>query len=236
MIVSISQPAYLPWLGYFDRQLRSDLHIVLDHVNLDGSSKTKFANRNRVRTATGWTWLTVPLLSKGKHGQLLLHEVEIANDQPWRQKHWGTLKGSYARSPYFGAHRAFFEGVYQREWTKLWDLTAATTEYLRQALGVTCAVQRSSAMGVAGENHELILNLCRAVGATTYLSGPFGRDYLDAGAFADAGIELAFHDYAHPAYLQAHPGFEPYMSALDLLFQHGPASRAILQETAAAHA
>ena len=233
MIVSISQPAYLPWLGYFDRLLKSDLHIVLDHVNIDASSKTKFANRNKVRTADGWCWLTVPLQSKGRHGNMLLNEVEISSDSGWRQKHWGTLRACYSRSAYFAAHQAFFEGVYSRDWAKLCELTDFTTQYLRTAVGAKCPTLRSSAMGVPGEKAELILNLCRTVGATAYLSGPFGRDYLNADDFAAAGIQLVFHDYPHPTYEQTFPGFEPYMSVVDLLFQCGPSSGSILQGTVA---
>ncbi len=227
------QPAYLPWLGYFDRIAKSDLHIVLDHVNLDANSKTKFANRNKVRISDGWNWLTVPLQSKGRHGALFLNEAEISPDGAWRQKHLGSIRTNYARARHFAGHRAFLEEIYGRDWRRLADLTTATTDYLRQAFGLDCPTRFSSELGVAGEKDALILNLCRAVGATTYISGPFGRDYLSAAAFADAGIELVFHDYPHPEYAQAFPGFEPYMSAWDLLLNHGPASREILTSAAA---
>ena len=83
-------------------------------------------------------------------------------------------------------------------------------------------------MAVNGEKDELILNLCKEVGATTYVSGPFGRDYLDAAAFVDAGIQLVFHGFRNPKYTQAFPGFEPFMSVVDLIFNHGPQSRRIL--------
>lgn len=233
MIVSIMQPAYLPWLGYFDRIAKSDLHIVLDDVNLDANSKTKFANRNKVRTPAEWSWVTVPLQSKGKHGELFLNEVEISADAGWRQKHLGALQSNYARARHFSAHRAFFEEVYGRDWKRLIDLTTVTTDYLRAAFELNCPIKHSSEMDVEGEKDALILNLCRAVGATTYISGPFGRDYLDAAAFAAAGIELVFHDYPHPTYAQAFAGFQPFMSAVDLLFNHGPASRDLLRSPAA---
>jgi hypothetical protein len=222
------QPAYLPWLGYFDRIAKSDLHIVLDDVNLDGSSKTKFANRNKVRTPTEWSWLTVPLQSKGKHGELFLNEVEVSSDAAWQQKHLGGLRSNYARAKHFSAHRAFFEEVYLRDWKRLIELTTVTTDYLRHAFELACPIQHSSQLDVEGEKDALILNLCRDVGATTYISGPFGRDYLDASAFAAAGIELVFHDYPHPTYAQAFEGFQPFMSAVDLLFNHGSASHDLL--------
>ena len=235
MIVSIMQPAYLPWLGYFERIAMSDLHIVLDHVNIDGSSKTKFANRNKIRTPEGWSWLTVPLKSKGKHGRLLLNEVEIVNDSSWRQKHLGALKANYSRTEHFVEHRDYFESVYAQEWTRLADLLRETTAHLLAALELTQPVRYSSQMAVKGEKDKLILNLCTEVGASTYISGPVGRDYLDAAAFVDAGINLVFHEFKHPRYTQAFPGFEPLMSIVDLIFNHGSESRRILFDRPEAH-
>lgn len=228
MIVSIMQPAYLPWLGYFNRIQQSDLHIILDHVNLDSNSKTKFSNRNKVRTPEAWTWLTVPLQSKGKHGNLFLNRVEISEDSNWRLKHWQTIKSCYSRSPYFSEHRAFFEDIYSREWLKLIDLIDVTTAYLLSVLGITRRTIKSSDMGIPGEKEDLILNLCRSVEAKKYISGPFGRDYLNQKAFEEAGIELIFHDYHHPDYQQTFPNFEPFMSAVDLIFNHGSRSLEIL--------
>jgi hypothetical protein len=228
MIVSIMQPAYLPWLGYFERIAMSDLHIVLDHVAIDANSKTKFANRNKIRTPEGWCWLTVPLKSKGKHGELFLNQVEIGDDAKWAQKHWGTLRVNYARAPHFAAHKEFFEGVFARSWGKLDDLLRETTGYLRSSLNLQTPIVFSSELAVEGQKDELILNLCRKVGATTYISGPFGRDYLDEAAFQNEKIEIVYHEYEHPTYPQIFPGFEPYMSAVDLLLNCGPESLQIL--------
>lgn len=228
MIVSIMQPAYLPWLGYFDRLSKSDLHIVLDDVNIDSNSKTKFANRNKIRTPTGWIWLTVPLQSKGLHGELFLNQAIIAAGSPWREKHFGAIKANYARCSHFAEHRSYFQGIYSCHWTHLFDLAMETTGYLQQAFGIACEIRRSSELAAEGQKDRLILNLCRAVGASAYISGPFGREYLDAAMFSSAGIELLFHDYTHPEYRQAFSGFEAYMSAVDVLFNHGPAARDIL--------
>src|SRR6266851_6680171 len=119
MMISIMQPAYLPWLGYFHRIAISDLHIVLDHVEIDRNSKTKFANRNKVRTKEGWSWLTVPLVSKGKTGELQLDKLEVDNSSNWRRKHWNTIESNYARANFIDDHRLFLATVYSREWTRL---------------------------------------------------------------------------------------------------------------------
>jgi hypothetical protein len=228
VIVTIMQPAYLPWLGYFHRVALSDRFIVLDHVQIDKSSKTGFAHRNKVRTKDGWCWLTVPLKTKGQHGQLYLNRLDIANDQPWAARHWATLRHCYSGSPFFAEHAPALERIYTRPWERLVDLCRELTGYQLGAFGIDTPVQYSSDMDVPGAKDELILNLCRGAGATTYISGPFGRDYLNAEQFARAGIHVIYHDYHHPTYSQVYPGFEPCMAALDLLCNCGPGSREIL--------
>lgn len=225
MIISINQPAYLPWLGYFDRILKSDLHIVLDHVQFEKNSVT---NRNKVRTSTGWSWLSVPVLTKGRFGELAIDQIEINYMTKWAKKHHMTLRSNYARSAYFSLYADFFEDLYHQDWDYLAPMLHKSTSYLLQSLGIKTKQIRSSEYSPKAKKADLILELCIKAGATTYLSGPFGRNYLDEGAFAKAGIELQYHDYIHPRYDQCFDGFEPYMSIVDLLFNHGEKSLEIL--------
>jgi len=232
VIVSINQPAYLPWLGYVHRIATSDVHIVLDHVQFE---KNSFVNRNKVRTSAGWCWLTVPVRTRGRFGDLAINRVQIDVGTGWRRKHWETLRQNYGRAPYFARHAPCFQDLLAVEWTGLADLCARATAHLLGAFGIGTPLVPSSALDVGGAKSELVLNLCRAVGATTYLSGPYGRHYLDEAAFRDAGIEIVYHDYRHPTYPQAYDPFEPAMAAVDLLFNCGPESMDILmrgQETA----
>ena len=225
MLVSINQPAYLPWLGYFERIARSDLHIVLDHVQFE---KNSYTNRNKVRTKDGWIWLTVPLMTKGRFGDLAINAIEIVPGDPWARKHWATLKMTFAKAPFFRAYAPAYEALYARSWTGFMPMARAFLDQHLRDLGIGTPLRFSSEMGTGGEKSELVLNLCRAAGADSYLSGAMGRDYLDEQAFKAANISIQYQDYTHPTYSQCQPGFEPYMGILDLLFNPGPASRDIL--------
>lgn len=227
MIVSINQPAYLPWLGYFDRIHRSDLHIVLDHVQFE---KNSFVNRNRIRTAQGSTWLTVPVRTGGRFHDLAIESLEIADDN-WRRKHWASIRQAYAKAPFFARHAEWLEPIYQRQWDRLAPLMAELNAGVLRALGIVTPLLRSSEMAPTASKSDLVLELCRKAGAAAYLSGPLGRDYLDMASFQAAGIDVLFHDYSHPRYGQQHPGFESYMSIIDLLFMHGPDSLGTLSST-----
>jgi len=228
MIVSINQPAYLPWLGYFHRIAVSDAHVVLDHAQFE---KNSFTNRNKIRTAAGWCWLTVPIKTAGKFGDLPINQVGIANEKAWAVKHWQTLRFNYSKAPFFAQHSGFFDGIYARRWDRLADLAGEITRYLLSAFGIRTKLYFSSQMNVSGKKDELVLNLCREIGATEYLSGPLGRNYLREGLFTQHKIAVRYDDYRHPTYPQVYPQFEPYMAAVDLLFNAGPASREILLES-----
>jgi hypothetical protein len=227
MIVSINQPGYLPWLGYFDRIARSDLHVVLDHVQFE---KNSFTNRNKVRIARGWTWLTIPVATSGRFGDLPISDIAIAENRPWRRKHWATIESSYARAPYFDAHRDYWRDLFAHQWTTLAPLLRETLSYMLGALKLETQLLYSSDMGLTHTKSDLILNICRTVGASRYISGPLGRDYLDAAAFDRESIEIAYHEFRPPVYPQQYDGFEPGMAAIDAVFNVGSDALALCRD------
>jgi hypothetical protein len=226
--VAIMQPAYLPWLGYFHRISLADLLIVLDNVRIDLNSRTGFAHRNRIRTAAGSCWLTVPLRTKGRHKALRIDTIEVAADQNWSHKHWHSLRHSYGRAAWFDDFAPRLKSFYDSPVARLLDLQLPMLAWHLDALGLSVPWVRASTLPADGAKDELILSLCREVGATTYISGPFGRDYLRREIFDEAGIEIVYHDYAHPAYRQAFPGFQSHLATIDLLMNHGPDSLKLL--------
>jgi hypothetical protein len=159
----------------------------------------------------------------------------------WSQVHLQTLRHAYREAACVNVYLRELRSIYEARWERLVDLDAAMLEFLRAALGIRTPIVRSSELGVDGAKSGLILNLCRAVGADTLLAGLGGsRGYLDAEAFAAGGVRLAFQSFRHPVYPQcgsgpAAPSFVPGLSAVDLLFNCGDASRNLLVQEAAPH-
>jgi len=226
MIVSINQPAYLPWPGYFDRMIKSDLHIVLDHAQFEKNSLT---NRNKIKTPQGWSWLTVPVKTKSYFKNCSIKDLEINQETHWAKKHYQTILQNYKKAPHFDRYQKFFEEFYAKDWVNLNDALSELNDFLMKSLNIETPVQYSSDMSPVATKSDLVLELCQKTGATTYISGPFGRDYLNRGSFEKAGIKILFHDYKMPEYPQAHGEFEPYMSVIDMLFNCGDQSHQILQ-------
>ncbi|MEW6593799.1 MAG: WbqC family protein [Thermodesulfobacteriota bacterium] len=225
MIVSIHQPAYLPWLGYFDKIKRADLFIYLDTVQYQ---KNSFQNRNKIRTKSGPIWLTVPVETSGRLYTTPLKEIAIDNRRDWRAKHRRALMMHYGRSRMFDAVFPRLEPFYLRSWERLADLCWEMMVEFNRMLGIGTRIVRASELEVGeGGKSDLVLNICKATGATTYLSGSLGRHYLVLDDFAAADIEVVFQDYVHPTYTQQYPGFEPFMGIVDCLFNEPDAGKFI---------
>jgi hypothetical protein len=224
MTISINQPAYLPWLGYFDRIAKSDVHVVLDHVQFEKNSMT---NRNKIRTAHSWVWLTVPVQSKGLFGSNPIRTLRISDTQSWERKHLNAIQLNYSRCEFFNQYFPFFKSVYERKWILLADLIKEINTFVLSELDIKTPILYSSDMSLSEKKDKLILEVCEKTKATAYLSGPFGRDYLQEADFEARGIKLRYQDYKHPVYKQPYPDFLPFMSVLDLLMNEGPDSKHI---------
>jgi len=218
----ILQPSYIPWRGYFHQIQKADLFIFYDDVSFD---KDGWRNRNRIKTAQGTKWLTIPVTA-GQHRQLHttpINQVQICQDQPWKIAHWRTLQHSYAKAAFFKEYASLLEPFYQENSLLLAEFLIKLTQVLTQALGI-CHTRfaRSSEIGASGTKTERLIGLLTAVGATHYITGPAARSYMDESMFHDAGITIEYMQYDYPEYDQLYPPFDPAVSILDLLFMKGP--------------
>lgn len=224
MKVAVHQPQYLPWLGYFDKMDQADCFVILDQVQF---KKNEWQNRNRIKTAAGWQWLTVPVLHRFPQR---ISEVKVNNAAPWSRKHLGALVSNYSGTPFFDVHRPFFEEIYARDWTLLLDLNLATLSYLAQVLGIRTKLHLASSLPERGEATDRLVAICQALGADTYLSGAGAREYLDVQRFEEAGIRVVFQAFQCPLYPQRFGAFEPNLSLVDLMFNCGEASLQVLRQ------
>jgi len=219
MIITAHQPAYLPWLGYLHKIALSDIFILLDDVQFE---KNSFANRNKVWSHNGDVMLTVPLLMKGHVGKPL-RAMEINNSEHWAKKHWKTIEQNYRKAPFFSHFAPWLETIYSQEWNTLVELTDVMLAFFMKELGISTRFVRQSELGIVSHKQDLVFDLCKETGATAYVSGKLGKNYLDTQPFSDAGIKIYFQDYVHPIYTQfGKANFVPYLGIVDLLMNVTP--------------
>jgi hypothetical protein len=217
--VAVVQSNYIPWKGYFDLINSVDEFILYDDRQY---TRRDWRNRNRIKTAQGVTWLSIPVKVKGKYTQRI-DETEIA-DPTWAEHHWRTLAHAYAAAPQFHEYEEALEALYRDcDEVLLSKINRRFLEAICGLLGIRTALSWSTDYSVTGAKTERIVQLCRATGATTYLSGPSARAYLDESLFDRAGIALEYMDYSgYSEYAQLYPPFEHTVSVLDVLVHTGP--------------
>lgn len=227
MIIGIQQAEHLPWIGFFNKMATVDGFVLLDHVQF---KKNYFENRNRIKTANGVVWLTVPVRQNGRFGQSLM-EVEISDDPKWKKKYLKTVEQEYKKSPFWEDVRNLIWPVFEQASNLLIDLNLGLIDSLAAYLKISTPRIRSSSMDVGGEHKGgLVLKICQSLSAATYLSGPDGRNYLDFASFEKNGIQVAYHDFGHPVYPQMHGDFVSHLSILDLIANCGQESQRIVRE------
>ncbi len=224
MIIGILQPSYLPWLGYFEQIYKSDTFVLYDDVQY---VKGSWRNRNRIKTSHGIQWLTVPIFKKNK-GHQLIKDIRINTTTPWQKKHIKAICQSYSKAPYFHNYSDDLFSIINTNWTFLCDLNRELLEWLCGILNIKTQMVTSSDLGIPGKGTTRLINIIKKLNGQTFFEGAAGKDYIDAAAFQKSGIALQFQDYQHPIYGQLHGNFVPYLSAIDLLFNHGPKSLGII--------
>jgi WbqC-like protein family len=223
--LAVLQPGYLPWLGFFDQVARSDIFVLYDDAQFD---KHGWRNRNRVKSAKGPVWLTVPVLHSGRMGQPI-NKTEIDARSPWAKKQIRTIAQLYAKAPFVTRYLPEIEEILLRPWQRLAELDNALSLRMCQWFGIERRLYLSSELNVGGDRNGRLINLCRHFGVSNYLSGNGAQDYLDVAAFGDFGISVEWQNFNHPIYPQLHGPFVSHLSAIDLLLNVGPESAAVLQ-------
>lgn len=226
-VVAIHQPHYLPWLGYFDKLRRCHTFCLLDTVQY---KKNEFQNRNRIKTAQGWQWLTVPVTYRYPQR---IKEIGVNQTVDWQRKHLEALKTNYGRTPFFHTYIERFEKFYEQAFNHLVEVNVESIRLLMKLLQIDCDLVRASSLPVHNDHPTgRLADICRTLGGDAYLSGRDGAQYMDLDVFRAREIQVFFQYFNHPIYPQPYGPFEPNLSALDLLFNCGPDSLTILRKAA----
>ena len=210
-VVSIHQPAYLPWLGYMDKVLKSGTFVYLDTVQI---GKNSFSYRNKIKTPQGSTWLTVPLKMKG-HMSNVIKDVRIDNSQQWRKKHLKNIFFNYKKSTFFDELYPKLEQLYAKRYDFFSDMVFEHTVFWFNELDIQTKLIKSSDLNIDSKKSDLILDLCIELNASKYISGEMGKNYLEEGSFKKCKIEVEYQNYSHPVYNQLHGDFLPNMCIVD---------------------
>lgn len=217
MIVSIHQPNYLPYLGFFDKMVKSDVFVIHDDAIFTDS---EYIHRNKIRTYAGWKWLTIPVFKES----VGINKIKIKNHannntSVWNKVHFREICANYKKSSYYDVYVDELKNIYSKKYNRLMDLNIKIILFLINAFDIDVEIRLSSEFELGSRSTEKLIDIVKEVGGDIYLSGIGGRGYLDDLLFKD--IKLMFQDYKCPVYNQRYSGFVSNMSAIDALLNVG---------------
>jgi hypothetical protein len=224
--IAIMQPTYLPWVGYFDMIEQVDCFVFLDSVQFN---KRSWQQRNKIKSITGPIWCTVPVLTKGRSEQIIC-EVETDQEQRYVTKHIGSVRQNYEMAAHAVPLLTEFSDILESKHKLLVELNIELIRWICNYLGIHKEFVRSSTLNVQGNKSELLVNICKELGFSRYVSAPGSKEYIEKeNLFSPNEIDLVYHSYEHPVYRQLHGCFESHMSVLDLLLNEGVNSMSIIR-------
>lgn len=222
--IGILQPGYLPWIGFFEQISRSDIFVIYDDVQYD---KGGWRNRNRIKTATGAQWLTVPVLLNKKSAPLI-NEVLINNTVNWQDKHIRSITQNYSKSLYFGEYSDALFSIINSSKKLLIDLDMELIRWFIRLLDIDTIITLSSDLNIEGLRSERLIRIINSLGGTRFYEGAAGKNYINTDDFKSVGIDLHFQNFVHKIYSQQHGEFISHLSIIDLLFNCGAEGFSIL--------
>lgn len=222
MLITIHQAEHMPWPGFFQKMFQADHFVILDSVPF---TKNNVQNRNRIYSPNkGVDWLTVPVEMEN-HTSKPFYEMKLSPAQKdWANSYWGKFFQSYSKHPYFKLYGEEIKSIIFKGHTDLLSLNMDLIHFFRKHLLLNKPLSFSSKLGGINEKKGLlILEICKRLKATRYLSGAGGREYLDLEPWKEAGIDVVFQQFKYPDFPAKF--YHPNLSTIDILMNCGPDAR-----------
>jgi hypothetical protein len=225
MKVGIIQSNFLPWRGYFDFIREVDLFILHDDLQY---TKGDWRNRNMIKTSRGAEWISVPV--HYRHTSQLIEETTIDTSKPWARGMLNRIRDSYRKAPHFEPYFSELSELLLEPAGSVSDLNLRLIKWVCSHLEIETPIHFSRQYNPQGAKTERLIGILKQLGATTYLSGPAAKVYLEPELFEQNSICLEYKVYDYPEYEQLYPPFEPAVSVIDLLFMVGKDAKAYLDK------
>ena len=226
MKIAIHQANYFPYPGFFHKINQADVFVIQDDIKF----VNKITNRNKIISSSGYTWINVPI--KKGHQSLPIMDIKINNEIPWGKINFKKVCAGYNKAKFFHLYKDFFENLYKKEWNNIFDLNFETIKQVLIWLNIKTKIVIESELDVSGPSTERLVNVCKKLGADTYISGIGGKKYLDEKLFEKNKIILKYQNYNPIKYTQhMSKSFIPNLSIIDLLANAGSESGKLLKES-----
>jgi len=230
-IVAIHQPNLFPWLGYFDKILRSDRFVLLDSVQMPTGSS--YSNRVSILVGGKLGTIQIPAAS-GLEARATIKNARIANVPKCREKILATVQHNYGKAPFAKEVLPALTPLILNPAGTIGEYNELAIRRIAQLLGQPNEkMVRASDLSTSGSSTDLLISIVRAAGGDTYMAGGGAGGYQEDEKFPAAGVKLIYQEFRHPVYPQfKSETFVPGLSIVDALMNLGfEGTRALIGST-----
>lgn len=208
------QPTFIPWLGYFGLINSVEKFVFLDVVQFESRS---WQQRNRILINNETRWLTIPTsLPSGRSTQI--NQVLINSEHYSGTSIIKTITQAYGKKPGFDFIEEKLFHSLSNPPSHLSSLNVDLIKKISSALGIQTKFIAASELQVSGSKADLLLDICKTLGASTYVSPQGSKVYLDDyTGFSNSGIVLEYQNFIHPIYPQGKMDFVSHLSSIDAI-------------------
>lgn len=214
-IVSIHQPNYLPWLGYFYKISQSDVFVFLDDAQYSTQGMHNF---HYIKMAQGPFRLKIPV--EQKMGDLI-NQVRTRDELGWKKNHLKTIEHTYKKAPFFEEAYTDFSTLLMEDYPNIAEMNQVMIEFVCCKFGIATKFVKSSDLNIDTSREEKVLDICNALDATVYYSGTGAKAYQVEEDFTNRGLELRYSHFTPFEYPQFFDGFQSNICFLDYLMHCG---------------
>lgn len=215
MVVSINQPNYIPYIGYFHRITEADVFVFLDNAQF---SNNNMHHWNYIKTPQGKLRIKIPVEYSFKDS---INQTRTKDELMWKQKHLKIIQTNYARARYFKDFYPELAELLLSPYQNIAQMNRTIIERFCIRFGFSTRLVNASDLEIHTYKEERIIDICTALKADSYLSGIGARAYQEERHFMEHGIKLQYTDYHSFGYSQLFDGFIPDLSVIDYIFNCG---------------
>jgi len=221
--LSLMQPTFNPWLGYFDMIDYVDLFIFYDNIQLNQQS---WQTRNKLLLQKKEFLFSLPIKKNKSKNQLLIKDTRFDFDKyDFREKLFKTLNQNYSKAKYFKEVNPFIEELVFFDTNFLSQYTINIIKKICQKIEIKTKIiilSETKYKKISSKGDE-VLNICKYFNTSDYISPLGSKEYLEkvSDKFKKENINIYYQYYKHPTYNQLGKNFIPYIGIFDLLYNEG---------------
>jgi hypothetical protein len=194
-LLTAHQPNLFPRLKVLHKIVQADCWVILDDV--------QFVPRewqNRVRASFLLQpdltfWITIPVGQSPRY-RSTISGIKICNYLEARRKILRSIECSYRRSPYWTWIDEYLKAVLtEKPISGLREVAVRSAVQCLARLEIRTNYVFSSTLKAKGKGSLRLVDICKKMKATNYLSGSGGKSYIDENAFRKAGISLYWQQW-----------------------------------------